>query len=301
MIFMYHGVLGEGAPEARWCIGQALPLSSVRRQLEWLARRFRLVPITEYLHVPTSKRGRRLGAITFDDGAKETFDNVVPILRREGVPATLFVSTGHLCGGPLLWFSHLDALCFEKIYVEVTVEGRRFPLTTLHERKLARHNLGAMARKSRRPADFAAALGAAYPLPPETHELYGGMSEEQLAKAGTDDLLEIGSHTVSHPYLSGISETEQIREISESKRILSALSGRPVRYFAYPGGDYDVDVAARVRGSGYEAAFATRPRSVAPELFEIGRVGIYSPSMLKLKLKAAGLVELAESVGMRVG
>lgn len=56
-----------------------------------------------------------------------------------------------------------------------------------------------------------------------------------------------------------------------------------------------------MRDSGYEAAFATRPRNVGSEQFEIGRVGIYSPSMLKLKLKAAGFVELAQSVGMRVG
>jgi len=56
-----------------------------------------------------------------------------------------------------------------------------------------------------------------------------------------------------------------------------------------------------VRDSGYEAAFATRSRNVGPERFEIGRVGIYSPSMVKLKLKAAGVVTLGRSMGMDVG
>lgn len=301
MIFMYHGVLPEGAPEARWCAGQALPLQSVQRQLEWLARRFRIVSVSEYLAVAPRKQNRQVAAITFDDGAKETFENVAPILRREGLPATLFVSTGHLCGGPLLWFSYLNALCFERVYAEVTVDGRRLRLGTLGEKKQARRDLGAMAKTSRRPSDFVARMGTAYPLPAETLEQYGGMTADQLEVAGTDDLLEIGSHTLAHPYLTFISPGEQTREISDSKQILSTLTGRPVRYFAYPGGDYDGAILARVRDAGYEAAFATRPRNVGCARFEIGRVGIYSRSMLKLKLKAAGFVELAESVGMRVG
>lgn len=301
MIFMYHGVLPEAAPEARWCMGQALPLRSVRRHVQWLARHFRIVPISEYLAAPSRRQRRQLAAITFDDGAKETFDNVSPVLRREGLPATLFVATSHLCGGPLLWFSYLNALCFENVYAEVTVEGQRFPLVTLEERKRARWALGAMARNSDRPSDFAARMGHAYPLAPETLDQYGGMTRHQLAAAGKDDLLEIGSHTVAHPYLTGISPAEQTREISDSKQVLSALTGRPVRYFAYPGGDYDGAVLARVRDSGYEAAFATRPRNVGSERFEIGRMGVYSPSMVKLRLKAAGVVTLAQSLGIRVG
>jgi peptidoglycan/xylan/chitin deacetylase (PgdA/CDA1 family) len=301
VIFLYHGVVADWGPPERWCIGQALPLRSVERQVQWLARHFRLVAISEYLVASRSKRGRQLAAITFDDGAKGTFENVSPVLRREGLPATLFVATGHLRGGPLLWFSYLNALCFEKVYAEVTVEGQRFPLVTLEERKRARWALGAMAKGFHRPSDFAARMGHAYPLPPETLDQYGGMTRDQLAAAGKDDLLEIGSHTVAHPYLTDISPAEQTREISGSKQVLSALTGRPVRYFAYPGGDYDGAVLARVRDAGYDAAFATRPRNVGSERFEVGRTGIYSPSMLKLKLKAAGVVTLAQSLGMRVG
>lgn len=222
MIFLYHGIVADLHPRERWCIGQALPLRSVRRHVQWLARRFRVVPISEYLAAQPRKRGRQPAAITFDDGAKGTFDNVTPVLRREGLPATLFVSTGHLCGGPLLWFSYLNALCFEDVYTEVTVEGQRFPLVSLEERKRACWALGAMARSSRRPSDFVAQMGNAYPLPPATLDQYGGMTREQLAAAGRDDLLEVGSHTVAHPYLTGIPPAEQT-----SSRLLkkSAFSG----------------------------------------------------------------------------
>ena len=257
--------------------------------------------MAEYLAGAPEKPGRQMAAITFDDGTRATFENVSPVLRQEGLPATLFVSTVHLCGGELLWFSYLNALCFEGRYQEVTVEGRQFRLVTLEEKKRARNDLGAMAKQFQSPAAFVALVRTAYPLPPEMLHEYAGMTGDQLVAAGEGDLLEIGSHTVTHPFLTGLSPAEQTREISESKRVLAALTGRPVRYFAYPSGDYDGAVLTRVRDSGYEAAFATRPRKGSSGQFEIGRVGIYSPSMFKFKLKAAGFVELAESVGMRVG
>ncbi len=257
--------------------------------------------MAEYLAGAPKKPGRQMAAITFDDGMKATFENVSPVLRQEGLPATLFVSTVHLCGGELLWFSYLNALCFEGHYQEVTVEGRRFRLVTLEEKKQARNEMRAMAKQFQSPTAFVALMRTAYPLPPETLLEYAGMTGDQLVAAGEGDLVEIGSHTVTHPYLTRVSPAEQAREISESKRVLEALTGRPVRYFAYPGGDYDGAALERVRNSGYEAAFVTRPRGVGPGRFEIGRVGIYSPSMIKFKLKAAGFVELAESVGIRVG
>lgn len=301
MIFLYHGVVADPLPRERWCNGQALPLADVKRQLQWLARRFRIVPMAEYLAAAPKKPGRQMAAITFDDGLRATFENVSPVLRQEGLPATLFVSTVHLGGGELLWFSYLNALCFEGRYREVTVEGRRFRLVTLEEKKQARNEMGAMAKQFESPTAFVALIRAAYPLPRETLLEYAGMTVDQLVAAGEGDLVEIGSHTLTHPFLSRVSPAEQTREISESKRVLAALTGRPVRYFAYPSGDYDGAVLACVQDSGYEAAFATRPRGVGPGPFEIGRVGIYSPSMIKFKLKAAGFVEFAESMGMRVG
>lgn len=301
MIVLYHGIVADRLPRERWCNGQALPLEDVKRQLEWLARRFRIVPMAEYLAGAPKKPGRQMAAITFDDGMRATFENVSPVLQREGLPATLFVSTVHLGGGELLWFSYLNALCFEGHYQELTVEGRQFRLATLEEKKRARNEIGAMAKQFHSATAFVALMKAAYPLPPETLLEYAGMTHDQLVAAGESDLVEIASHTVTHPFLTRESPAEQTREIYESKRVLAASTGRPVRYFAYPSGDYDGAVLARVRDSGYEAAFATRPRGEGAGPFAIGRVGIYSPSMLKFKLKAAGFVELAESVGMRVG
>jgi peptidoglycan/xylan/chitin deacetylase (PgdA/CDA1 family) len=301
MIVIYHGVLPEGASSTRACIGQALPGMSVRQQILWAAAHFRIVPLSEYVTAPHANRRRKHVALTFDDGNKETFECIAPFLRSEGLPAALFVSTQHLCGGPLLWFSFLNALCFEGLYGEVAINGRQLRLSPLHNAKAARRELATMARASGRPADFSGRLAAAYPLPEDICERYGGMTDEQLAQAGKDDLIEIGSHTVTHPFLSDIPQVEQRREMIESKERLSVLTGRRVRLFAYPSGDYTSGAAHEAKTSGYDAAFATRPKNLGVNGFEIGRVGIYSPSMVKFRLKAHGFVEMAEAVGIRVG
>jgi peptidoglycan/xylan/chitin deacetylase (PgdA/CDA1 family) len=102
---------------------------------------------------------------------------------------------------------------------------------------------------------------------------------------------------VSHPFLDRLPRARQAEEIVESKRTLEAITGKPVRYFAYPNGDYDRNTLAAVREAGFDAAFAVRSKRLeADGRFEIERVGIYSTSHVKFWLKATGVVALAHRV-----
>jgi peptidoglycan/xylan/chitin deacetylase (PgdA/CDA1 family) len=63
-----------------------------------------------------------------------------------------------------------------------------------------------------------------------------------------------GSHTLTHPLLTRVDRARQVREIADSKSALENLLGEEVKFFCYPGGDYDEDVVTRVREAGYKAA-----------------------------------------------
>ena len=73
----------------------------------------------------------------------------------------------------------------------------------------------------------------------------------------------IGSHTLSHPFLSKLSSDDKRREIEQSKSALEQLTGVEVISFCYPYGDFDVECMKLVERAGYRAAFAvnehTRP------------------------------------------
>lgn len=62
---------------------------------------------------------------------------------------------------------------------------------------------------------------------------------------------EIGSHTLSHPYLSRTPSDKAREEIVSSKKILEDWFGIPIRHFCYPYGDYNRPVRDMVEEAGY--------------------------------------------------
>ena len=303
MIFLYHGIVPEGSPSARWRAGQAIPRDDFERHVAFLARRRRLLPLDEYLRLrPDDPRATRTATLTFDDGLRSSFDNAVPVLRRHGAPATFFVTTAHVESREPLWFSYLNALAFESIDDSVEAGGGNWPLRSLSERLRARRALGERARASGDPVGWARTLAQRYPLPPEVAARYEGIRPEELRSVAASELFEIGSHTLTHPFLTQLTPEAQAVEVTESRRRLAELCGRPVRFFAYPAGDYDARTLAAVRGAGYSAGLATIPKRLESNgHFEIERIGIYSPSSLKLRLKAMGAAGLARRLGLGVG
>lgn len=75
----------------------------------------------------------------------------------------------------------------------------------------------------------------------------------QIAGAG----MEVGAHTVTHPDLARVDVERQRREVSESRRVLEAELGQPVRFFAYPAGRYNDKTLSAVKEAGFFGAVTT--------------------------------------------
>jgi peptidoglycan/xylan/chitin deacetylase (PgdA/CDA1 family) len=69
--------------------------------------------------------------------------------------------------------------------------------------------------------------------------------------------MEIGAHTVSHPYLTKISYDRLLRELKDSKETLEQITKKTVITFAYPYGIYDLKVIDAVWFVGYHYARTT--------------------------------------------
>lgn len=120
-------------------------------------------------------------------------------------------------------------------------------------------------------------------------ELFDGMSERQLRQCADHPLITIGSHSVSHPFLTQCSDEELDGELTRSRQYLEQVTGQDVSMFAYPTGDYDRRVLEAVDDAGYELSFAVDAKGVSEPRLEIPRVGIYRSSDLYLDLKLSGL------------
>jgi peptidoglycan/xylan/chitin deacetylase (PgdA/CDA1 family) len=120
-----------------------------------------------------------------------------------------------------------------------------------------------------------------------------------LQKAGVD----IEGHTMSHPHLMHTSHPELddaqydafLRtELDESKRVIESHTGQPVRFLAYPYGDYDDAVIGAAKRTGYEAGLLSRAgvntRSTDP--FKLRRFAIESDTSLEQLRTALGAATL---------
>ena len=75
----------------------------------------------------------------------------------------------------------------------------------------------------------------------------------QVAAAGH----EVGSHTMTHPRLSGADEATLTAEIAGSRAVLEDVLQASVPGFCYPYGDFDAAAADAVRAAGYDHACVT--------------------------------------------
>jgi len=85
------------------------------------------------------------------------------------------------------------------------------------------------------------------------------LSREEVDTLSQNSIVEIGSHTVSHPVLTTLSPAAQKREIELSKTALEKLIDRPVTSIAYPHGDYSGETIGFVQQAGFLQACTTRP------------------------------------------
>ena len=286
MIFLHHRVVAEEAPAGRCFSPSAVRIGAFRRQVAWLSRRFRIVPLREYL--TADRRGiRGLASLTIDDAIWSTFRLVQPELRQRGLSVTIFLPTAHLETGELYWFSYFDALCFEGPWPSIELDGRSYPLGSDDERRRTRRALKALAGKSGHPARLAARLGERYRLSSALVEEYRSMTRDEVRKAAQGGGVDFGCHTVSHPYLNVLPAAEQFDQIAQSRKAAQEASGQSVDSRAYPGGGYNRQSVEAARAAGISAAFACVPHQERIDWrLEIGRMAIDSPSVLKLMFRS---------------
>jgi peptidoglycan/xylan/chitin deacetylase (PgdA/CDA1 family) len=78
------------------------------------------------------------------------------------------------------------------------------------------------------------------------------------AKTLVDRGMEIGSHSRTHPFLTGLSEPELEDEIRGSKQCLEDRIGQPVGFFSYPHGLHDARSRRLVAAAGYVGACSSQ-------------------------------------------
>lgn len=216
--------------------------------------------------------GRPFVTFTFDDGYRDNAEYAYPVLKKHGVPFTIYLPTSFMDHEGELWWLVLEHTVRTQRAVTASIAGRtvHFDCSTAALkreafgeiywwlRSLPETELRAYVR------DLAARHGIDFR--DICRDLC--MTWDEVRALGTDPLVTYGAHTVDHLMLAKFPEETVRREMTVSRERIEAELGRKIEHFAYPVGD-PTSAGPReftlARELGFKTAVTTRPGLLFPE------------------------------------
>jgi peptidoglycan/xylan/chitin deacetylase (PgdA/CDA1 family) len=119
-------------------------------------------------------------------------------------------------------------------------------------------------------------------------KVFGAERMREVSERG----MEIGSHSVTHPRLSGLDSETLVREVRDSRQMLSEIVNAPIEGFSYPYGAVDGPAVRAARKAGYVYAVATKTQ-VEGGLYDWPRTYVGekdSPLRLGVKLRVSPIL-----------
>jgi peptidoglycan/xylan/chitin deacetylase (PgdA/CDA1 family) len=263
-VLCYHRVGTGGIP-----YHSELDPRAFDAQMDFLRRTYRIVTLDQLCHelaeaAPESADGKQAIAITFDDGYQDVYRHALPILRKYGLPATVYLTASAIETGQVPWYDRIFALAMLSRSRNLDFDGvvpRRFPLSSKASRLHAAAEIIRAIRRGYTNQERITAcseLERACDLPRailEGHMLNWDQIRE-MQQCG----ICAGAHTMSHPAVGRLSASECRDELLQSKRLLEDKLQRPVEHFAFPFGlpsDLSPETCAVVPDFGYRSAATT--------------------------------------------
>ncbi len=254
----YHRVADPGdRPELDPALVSASP-DEFETQLEALLERRPVVDLDAVLAASRGDGELPAGAVllTFDDAYRDFAEHAWPVLRRLGLPVTLFVPTAYP-GDPerAFWWDRVHQAVSATDADGVATPVGRLPLGSAREREAA----VAVLRRELSALPHAEALGAVDRLVAElggrtpTKTVLGWDELRRLAAEG----VTLAPHTRTHPLLNRVSEQVVRDELAGSAVDLVRELGSVPPVLAYPGGGLSDEVVRIAAETGYELAFTT--------------------------------------------
>ena len=297
-VLMYHEVLPDEIDLPSWLVVKE---SEFERQMVHLRDHYDVIALDDALarmdpSAPAPGGARPIAVISFDDGYSGNYRCALPILRRLGLPFTVYIATSKVETGGRYWYD--DVIC------ALLRQRHRMHIET--SRGLILYS-GRSRREERRWSEINGVLEALKALPhPERDQFVKNigdpsavpelrmMTTAELASLASERLVTIGNHTHTHALLDQVPQETARAVIEKAQERLQAWTGLHPRHFCYPNGNYIPETIELVRELGFVSAVTTRTRlwRRTDPVHEIPRLGIGRFDNLNLfRARTAGLLE----------
>jgi peptidoglycan/xylan/chitin deacetylase (PgdA/CDA1 family) len=276
---------------------------SFRKHLDYIGKYYQILSPESFLNWLDDEAtiDKPSVVLTFDDAYLSFYEEIYPILKETEMRVLMFVPTGFVGKTGYFWVDELQVALQKTSARVIVVDNKRFFL-------YSRLYRGGVCEKIIRTLHFLDEESRSEIMEDLLMELnvtitendmvgYRFLSWPQIAEMGKSGLVVFGSHTVSHPNLTFLSDGPLKFELQESRRILENRTRKPVSTLAYPYGGldfFDRRVIDEAKKAGYSHAFTTVQGGIEnkeKERFRLRRVMLFdyqSEGAVALKLDRFG-------------
>jgi peptidoglycan/xylan/chitin deacetylase (PgdA/CDA1 family) len=270
-VLMYHNFCGPNATDP-----DALNVEGIRRQFEYLRRHFQVVPLLDLAERLASGRkfDRCSVALTIDDGRRSCYEFLFPLMKEFNFPATFFVVSSFIRGEDWIWTDKVLWLSEQSRPPNELAPGKLDGVfRSLNRMRPEERNarIEAMASSLNKSGGVT--------IPKSAPAKYSPCSWSELREMADSRLMEIGSHTVTHPILSSVTDEESFEELTRSRAQIEQGVDRSVRSFCFPNGmpgDFRPSQVRQVADAGYDCSVIAQFGMVgnSSDRYQLPRIGM---------------------------
>ncbi len=239
---MYHAVSDKNLSHLK----HLYPVISTNRfinDIDFFTQNYKPVSYTHLLQCieKPEKRKEKAFYLTFDDGLREFYDVVAPILIQKGIPATVFVNPAFVDNKDMFYRLKFSILT-DKILTKEPTKGEILKIQEIFSIHGLNYNHPKdLLKIGDKDKDIAEKIA---PIVNIDFEEFLKIQQPYLSlqqiQSLTDKGFTIGAHSMTHPYFPKLSEDEQLKETIDSLNWVKEKSGQKDGLFSFPYTDFQI-------------------------------------------------------------
>lgn len=266
---MYHGVTARHDPLTNFD-GKHVEITRFAKQLSYLKNKYAFISMEHLLAYleGTKELPDNPLLFTFDDGYKNVYTTLYPLIKREKIPTTVFLPTMYIQEKRSVQRKQDQAWCDLVAWYDVVA----WCIASTPEKKIKNYLLRNEREKIAAIVELKR-ISASYKSLEREKFLKELRKEAKVEKIPlTDDIsflsweqceemqrngVYFGSHSVTHENLATLDEQELQKEVTLSKRAIEKKLKKKCKVIAYPFGDVSQKVIEATKEAHYNLGIST--------------------------------------------
>jgi peptidoglycan/xylan/chitin deacetylase (PgdA/CDA1 family) len=261
-ILCYHGIDLSGSKDLNM---RFISRDSIERHFIYFKKYFNVITVADYFEKKFDKTKFNI-AITFDDGYRNNFLYLIPLIEKFQIPVSIYVTGINNTSYKYLWADFADIVSLYSLRHSFTLDesvfhksGNKYLNQNGSPLKKVLYDSGSWTFKEEFLKLFENEF---FDIVSKNNldDYWQLITDDEIIIASNSKFVSIGSHGFYHNNLDSIPYEDAISELQLSKEYLENLTQKTVSEIAYPHGAYTRGIINAAYNMGYSRQLALKYR-----------------------------------------